>query len=899
MRVQTGQKGPTTSKFSMASRLTAWLSGALALAMAALVGAALLDARQDTWTHASQDARNLVRAMEADLATDIQVSDGALRAAAEILQQSAAKGELLPTSTALQQIIGIAGRLDALLLVDAAGQVISTSRPGLPATNLADRDYFDIHRRQTDAGLYVSRPYRSRRADGAWSIGISRRLEKADGSFAGVALGVLRLTELQRQFSRLELNPRDSVALIRTDGILLARYPFVEAAIGSDRSQFSGFRRMMDTPADQSVANSAMEGVQRLYTHRHIEGAPLLVGLAQDVAGIYAVWWRKVLVVGIVALLLVGAMVGLVAVLRRELAKRQQAEQEVRTRERRYRALAEAGYSVIWRADQAGAILEAHGWEELTGQPADSARGNGWIEMLCPADEGEAAAAWAAARAAVRPLDMEFRVRSRGRDGWHWVRSRAVPVFEDRHRLVEWVGVVEDIHERHQAEERIRYLALHDGLTGLPNRYLFRDELQKAVADETRFAVLWLDLDGFKRVNDARGHEAGDRLLTQVADRLRESLPETDLLARFGGDEFVILQRYAGGHNAAVALARHLIAALDQPFVLDGQQAVIGTSVGIALYPEDASCSEDLLRHADVALYKAKVDGRGTFRRFDPLMIANLHERNQLEIELREALRNEQISPHYQPICHARTREVVGFEALARWRHPVRGDIPPSVFITLAEECGLIIPLGRQVLEKACAEAATWPQPVRVAVNLSPAQFRLEDLAGEIADILARTGLPGERLELEVTESLMIDDPERVLGTMQAIKAMGVRIALDDFGTGYASLSYLRRFPFDKMKIDQSFIRNLGQDDENALSLVRSLLDLGQSLGLDVLAEGVETEAQLDVLRDLGSLHVQGYLLGKPMPPEAIRDCLVESARSAILAARAIPSRGISSDQAE
>jgi len=432
---------------------------------------------------------------------------------------------------------------------------------------------------------------------------------------------------------------------------------------------------------------------------------------------------------------------------------------------------------------------------------------------------------------------------------------------------------------RKVTEERIRFLAHHDALTQLANRVTFQERLRLAMVSaqgtESGFALLYLDLDGFKLVNDTCGHETGDSLLVAVARRLRDNLREHDTVARMGGDEFAIIQLSGSQPAAAVALAQRLLSSIGQPFEVKGKRSVIGTSIGVAIYPHDADNPDELLRHADIALYRAKEAGRNTFRLFEPAMQIRQEERFLMEQDLREALRNDQFSLVYQPVCDIRSLQVTGFEALLRWNHPTRGLIEPGQFIQVAESSGQIMPLGRWVLETACAEAAGWDVPVCLSVNCSPLQFRQQDLPEQVAEVLRRTGLPPERLDLEVTEGLLLDESDLVLATTQRLRKQRVGITLDDFGTAYASLSYLRRFPFTRMKIDRSFVRGLG-DDEGASAIVRAILSLGEQLDVAVVAEGVETERELQILRDLGCRLVQGFYSGRPMPSERVRGTLLQ-----------------------
>jgi diguanylate cyclase (GGDEF)-like protein len=430
-----------------------------------------------------------------------------------------------------------------------------------------------------------------------------------------------------------------------------------------------------------------------------------------------------------------------------------------------------------------------------------------------------------------------------------------------------WVAVHEDITERRQAEARIAYLARHDMVTNLPNRLMFREHLEHAFASLRQgqsFSVLCLDLDHFKEVNDTLGHPTGDEVLKAAATRLRTCAPETDLVARIGGDEFAILQAAAERPETSSQLASRIVDSINAPFDIEGKHIVIGTSIGIALAPADGRDPDQLLKNADMALYLAKTDGRGTHRFFESEMDKRLQSRRALELDLRSAIVNGEFELHYQPIVKLQTGGVCGFEALVRWNSPLRGQILPSDFIPLSEETGLILPLGEWVLRTACAEAITWPEPVSVAVNLSPAQFKGQHLVQIVLSALASSGLAPGRLELEITESVLLQNETNTLSTLHQLRALGVRIAMDDFGTGYSSLAYLRSFPFDKIKIDRSFVREMTQREECA-AIVRAVAGLARSLNILTVVEGIETNSQLEMVRAVGCDECQGYLLGRPV----------------------------------
>ncbi|MBB4363347.1 diguanylate cyclase (GGDEF)-like protein [Bradyrhizobium sp. CIR18] len=452
-----------------------------------------------------------------------------------------------------------------------------------------------------------------------------------------------------------------------------------------------------------------------------------------------------------------------------------------------------------------------------------------------------------------------------------------------------WVATHLDVTEQRRSEARIAHMAQHDALTDLPNRVLLRERMEHAIA-VTRgggvdLAVLMLDLDRFKEVNDTLGHPAGDSLLRAVSARLRECTTETALIARLGGDEFAVIDYVTNPAVEAATLAENIRKALCEPFDLGDHRVTVGTSIGIAIAPRDGSDSDVLMKSADLALYSAKSGGRGAFRFFEPELDQLMHARRNLERDMRDALAGREFELHYQPFVNTATGEIRGFEALLRWHHPRRGLVLPGEFIPLAEEAGLIVPLGEWILRTACAEAAKWPAHLRIAINLSPAQFRSKELVPVIVDALASSGIAPHRLELEVTETVIMHDSEAVFAALGQLRELGVRIALDDFGTGYSSLSFLQRFPFDKIKVDRSFVNELSSARADAHHLARAVVRFAVSLGKTTTAEGVETKEQLDVLREEGCVETQGYYFGRPMPASNIAKMLRRGTQAAVCAA--------------
>jgi diguanylate cyclase (GGDEF)-like protein/PAS domain S-box-containing protein len=471
--------------------------------------------------------------------------------------------------------------------------------------------------------------------------------------------------------------------------------------------------------------------------------------------------------------------------------------------------------------------------------------------------------------------------KHRTRDG----RTIEVVVFS---RQLDYEGApavliaVIDTTERQQAEARIAHMAHHDALTDLPNRVLFRQRMVDALAQRSRtgslIGALCIDLDNFKLVNDTLGHPIGDRLLQDVAERIERVIRQRDTAARLGGDEFAVLVPEMKSPQELAVLAQRLIDVVNEPYIVEGHLVTVGTTIGIAVAPTDGEDADRLLRNADLALYRAKAAGKSTFRFFEPEMDAQAQARRQLEIDLRSALAAEELEVHYQPLVDLVSKDIVGFEALLRWPHATRGPIPPSEFIPLAEETGLITPLGNFVLTRACEDATEWPPHIKLAVNLSPMQFRVGNVFTTVSQALRATGLAPERLDLEITESVLLDRTDQVIAHLHALRALGVRISMDDFGTGYSSLSYLRAFPFDKIKIDRSFVRDL-PGNKHTLAIVRAILGLASGLDMKVVAEGIETQADLACLAAEGCKEGQGFFFSEARPQSEVIKLLADQER--------------------
>jgi diguanylate cyclase (GGDEF)-like protein/PAS domain S-box-containing protein len=464
--------------------------------------------------------------------------------------------------------------------------------------------------------------------------------------------------------------------------------------------------------------------------------------------------------------------------------------------------------------------------------------------------------------------------------GMRYITSTRIGIRDDAGEPRYLIHVIDDVTERRRADEKIAHMAHYDALTDLPNRALFREQIERElakVAEGGQFALLYIDIDEFKGINDSLGHHVGDELLKAVAGRLRGCLKQGDLIARLGGDEFAVIQAGIQSSADVLCFVTRIYEAIRQPYHCLGHQLSTDASIGIALAPHDGTELDQLVKNADLAMYGAKAEGRRTHRFFEPEMDASAKARLNMEQDLRQALVNGGFEIHYQPLVDLRTNDVSGCEALLRWRHPERGMVSPAEFIPVAEDTGLITELGDWVLRMACNEAATWPAHVRVAVNVSPVQLKCDTLALRIAGALAASGLDPRRLELEITEAVLIRDDEAALSILHQLRSIGVRIALDDFGTGYSSLSYLKRFPFDKIKIDRCFVADIAETS-GAPVIVQAVVNIAAASNMTTVAEGVETEAQRDLLRALGCTQMQGYLFSPPKPAADVRKLFGPSA---------------------
>jgi len=891
---------------------------ALGLAVAGSAVALLVHLRDRALDHATHEQQSmaLVLADQADRAFDaIEQLQNAL------LERLAAAGVTTPDAfrrhfageavhDELRGHIRSLPQLDALTVVDDQGRLINFSRYWpIPPVNVADRDYFQALSGETTLTSFIGEPV-ANRGTGSWTIYIARRVSNRDWAFLGLVLGAVELGYFERLYGQVTREADSAISLLRADGLMLARHPQGSRTIGWSFAQQPIFRALsapgVAPGADRATVRQVGLNDQqaRLTTAHRLMRYPMVVVISNTVEGLLSGWRQQAASLAGMALLIEAGIAWVAVLMRRRLRGQQMLSEALEARAR----------AELERSDAQARLAVAHERERAAGEMAlqhmrmGTALGN-LSQALCMFDaegrlvvgNGPLAAGLGLEREVIRSGLSERGLMARAwrRGAWPrpdlrrllqrlaWLRAagksatyvaelsdgRAVSINFRPTDEQGWLATFEDITERRAADARIVHMAHHDGLTGLPNRVLFLSRLEQAVSRSLRgegCAVLCLDLDHFKAVNDTLGHPAGDGLLRAVTARLLADVRETDTVARLGGDEFAIVQSQVETPEEVLALGERLIERLGAPYLIDGHQIVIGASIGIAMAPADGRDPVELLKHADLALYLAKTEGRGRYRCFEPEMDARMQARRALETDMREALRLGQFEIFYQPLLTLSDNKVSGFEALVRWRHPERGLVPPGDFIPLAEEIGLILPIGDWVLRRACHDAAGWPAAAKVAVNLSPAQFAKRNLVEDVADALADAGLAPERLELEITETVMLEDTEQTLAVLHRLRALGVRIAMDDFGTGYSSLSYLRRFPFDKVKIDRSFIQGLGESSGDSEAIVGAVTELCRTLGMATVAEGVETEAQLDSLRRGHCSEVQGYLFSRPQPASEV-----------------------------
>ena len=857
----------------------------LTLAAAITIGLTIWWLHSNAIADAAKDSNNLATVLAHQIDNSIQSIDLVL---SEIRDKEEIRGAQAPdevervlrdkdTNQFLLERLTRLRQAEFIGLVDRNGSLLSTTRQWpSPTIDVSDRDYFQHFKNNDDKGVFISNSLFDRIKQ-QHVIVFSKRINGANNEFLGTVLAGVRLSYFQQIYESIASLTDQSFLLLHRDGTVIVRYPDPKNRMHEKMPTVSPWYQLVSQGGGQYRSPGYFDSKARLIAVHPLRDFPLVVNVGVTEAAVLATWRMQAITLGAGSLLVMLCVAYLLKAQSRQFNRLAISEATVDA------ALNNMSQGLVMFDSSNRLVVCNRRYLEMYGLSPDIVRPGSTLREILDhrvatgnffSGDPEQYIAEIVATAA---HGENFCKITSLRDG------RIIAIVN--HPTVDggWVATHEDITEQKRAEERVTYAALHDPLTGLPNRSLFCEHLEEALKRARRgeqLAVLYLDLDHLKRVNDTLGHPVGDKLLKGTADRLRGCVKDTDLVARLSGDEFAIIQASLGSPSDAAALAVRVREAIHAPFDLDGHQAIVDISIGISIAPNDATELHELLRTADIALYEAKNTGRGTYCFFQTDMNERMQARGKMEQDLRRALSNGEFELFYQPVVSLDDNKIKTFEALLRWRHPERGLVSPTEFILLAEETGLIIPLGEWVLRTACAEAANWPDDIAVAVNVSAIQVTNKNLINVVIGALATAGFSADRLILEITESAFMHNTFANLATLKSLHELGVRFAMDDFGTGYSSLGYLMSFPFSKIKIDRSFIMDLTEKDESR-AIVRAIADMARNLNMRVVAEGVETMEQREQVKMLGCTDMQGFLVSPPRPAAEIRQLILRFAQAA------------------
>jgi diguanylate cyclase (GGDEF)-like protein len=868
------------------------------LAMIALIWGAvefhLSIERNRSEAGAIQSTGNLARVFEEQIIRTIRANDRMLRS----LQLSSVNGTLQEDFKRWAAEVNESSDFTIQLgLVNADGLLIGSSLgPIQQATRLGDRDYFKAHLDSADAGLFIGKSIVGRMS-GKWSIPLTRALRTPHGEFAGIVFASLSSTRLAQFYASIDLGSGGAIMVVGRDGGVRASAGMKVDVMERPMVGSQLLQRIETASEGFYYSQGKFDGTDRIASFRAVEGFPLAVWVGRAEADVFGNYWRnsnsyRFYAAGLTLFILIIVFVNVRHRKGLERARLELRASEANAREKSRElelTLDHMSQGIMMvDPDHTVALINRQA-TKLLGLPQD-------FTTQRPKFDEVLRHQWANGEFGLNGESVEAHVRrfikSGGVSGELAVYERTRPngiVLEINSNPLPNGGFVRtytDISDRKRNENKIAHMAHHDALSGLCNRVLLTTQIEIALGRQRRqgeeFALLLVDLDRFKPVNDTFGHAAGDELLRCVAQRLRECVREVDVVARLGGDEFAILQVATTGRACVETLARRVVDVVSAPYLLDGHPASVGASIGIAR-SADSPEIEQLFQNADLALYRVKAEGRNSFRLFEPEMNAAAQAKRQMEQDLRHALAHGEFEIFYQPMFDLATGKVTSVEALLRWNHPLRGRIAPDAFMPVAEEIGLMPKVDAWVLETACTEAVGWPGGIVIAVNLSPAIFGQHTLTGSVRAALVKAGLPARRLELEISERIMLQEESSTLEHLRSLQDLGVRVALDDFGVAHSSLSDLRLFSFDKIKIDRSFVAEMEISQESA-AIVAAIAGLGRSLGAVTTAEGIETQSQADLARAAGCIEAQGYLYSRPVPVAEIRALLNEAGARTLVA---------------
>ena len=849
------------------------VAGGLTLVAAVAIALTILWLRADAIEDATRDSENLATVLGRQLENSVQAIDLVLT---EIRTKEELRAQQRPTSLdqnyredTYRMLMERRSRLwqaEFIAMVDKNGDIVGTTRQWpTPKINVADRPYFQHLMQTNQAGVHISTTLHDR-VKGLPVIIFSQRINGPKNEFLGAVVVGVRLSYFQHIYESIASLSDQSFLLLHRDGTVIVRFPDPKDRAYVKMPAASPWYRIVAEGAGQYRSPGYFDGVPRYVAVHPLRDYALVVNVAVSEAAALATWRIQAITLSSGSLLVMLCVAFLLRAQSQHFRRLATSEATVDA------ALNNMSQGLVMFDASNRLVVCNRRYLEMYGLSPEVVRPG--IPLRELAEHRAATGSFCTEEVKQYVADIQaaldkgavFEKVTTLRDG------RTICIVNHPTADGGWVATHEDITEQKRAEERISYAAHHDALTGLPNRKLFSEQLEQAlkrVRRGERLAVLYLDLDHLKRVNDTLGHSIGDKLLKTVGDRLRSCLREIDLAARLSGDEFAIIQTSIEGPSDAAALAARVREAIREPIDLDGHKVVVDISVGISIAPNDAAELNDLLKTADIALYEAKNTGRGNYCFYQSEMNERMQTRGKLERDLQSALVDGEFSLFYQPIFNLDDNTIKTCEALLRWHHPERGMVSPAEFISIAEETGLIVPLGEWVLRTACAEAMRWPGNIAVAVNVSAIQLASKNLVNAVLGAIASSGLSPDRLVLEITESVFLENTFANLATLKSLRELGVQFAMDDFGTGYSSLGTLVSFPFSKIKIDRSFIAGL-VDRVESRAVVRAIADLASNLNMRVVAEGVETEEQRELARVLGCTDIQGYLISKPQPAAEI-----------------------------